>query len=354
MIFPSRSPPISLSFPKVKAGVTQEVESEMEKLRRDISSMRTQHSREIDNLLKVHLADKHNMLRAHKKTLRACIQDHDRTKERLTTMETRHAKDILRLHRQLSSLQRELEKLKETNEKTSEKVEDMRIRKNRFAQQSRDDRKRVDAMKLKMLKQFDKAARVKEDVERKLTSKIDENLRLHQSMHCGVEIRAGGRGDPFTPEFEHFAKQCMATGISAQGCLDQMESNVRFWLGEKAASSLRLKLPGVRWLQSIREQVGNESWLYSFIKIAGADEIFQHGFDETQIDRVSACNQWCLIRTGKSIEVVYIETGGLLIGGTAEEMKDHVKMQLQLCAATLVIWLIALFPSAAGGSPSSR
>jgi hypothetical protein len=43
----------------------------------------------------------------------------------------------------------------------------------------------------------------------------------------------------------------------------------------------------VDWFKKLREQVGIESWLCALIAIAGADEVLQHGINETMINRTS-------------------------------------------------------------------
>ena len=79
------------------------------------------------------------------------------------------------------------------------------------------------------------------------------------------------------------------------------------------------------WFKKLREQVGIESWLCALIAIAGADEVLQHGINETMINRTSTMNQWCLLDVGGDMQIVTIEAGGLMIGGTAADVKKHVE-----------------------------
>ena len=52
----------------------------------------------------------------------------------------------------------------------------------------------------------------------------------------------------------------------------------------------------------------------------------QFGFDETGIDCQSTMTEWCLIEgKGGEMEVVHMETGGILCGGTSQECADHVE-----------------------------
>jgi hypothetical protein len=62
------------------------------------------------------------------------------------------------------------------------------------------------------------------------------------------------------------------------------------------------------------------------IRIAGGDHVAQFGFDETGIDRASTMNQWVAIKSAAGeVTIVNVETGGMLVGGTAQECADHIK-----------------------------
>ena len=61
------------------------------------------------------------------------------------------------------------------------------------------------------------------------------------------------------------------------------------------------------------------------IQVAMADAVLQHECDGTGIDRQDTFAQWALIETDGIVELVTIEVGGVLIGGTAEETKQHIK-----------------------------
>ena len=71
--------------------------------------------------------------------------------------------------------------------------------------------------------------------------------------------------------------------------------------------------------------MGNISHVHAMLKIASADCVKQHGYDETGIDRVSTMNQWVLLEKDGGHEIVSLETGGVLIGGTAQECADHIE-----------------------------
>jgi hypothetical protein len=78
------------------------------------------------------------------------------------------------------------------------------------------------------------------------------------------------------------------------------------------------------------ERIGNESLLYAFVKVARAKEVLQFGSDETAIHRQGTYNQWVRIENDEGqIEVVYIETGGYLVGATAAEVSAHIEKTLE-------------------------
>jgi hypothetical protein len=61
------------------------------------------------------------------------------------------------------------------------------------------------------------------------------------------------------------------------------------------------------------------------IQIAGAEKILQWGFDETKLDGVSTMNQWVLLQQGNNApEIVTMEAAGLTVGGTEQELVEHV------------------------------
>ncbi len=72
-------------------------------------------------------------------------------------------------------------------------------------------------------------------------------------------------------------------------------SGCQILLEAEQASLFCQDLPQLRWVQTQREGLGIESYLYSFMRIAGASRILQWGFDETTLDGVSVLNQWALL-----------------------------------------------------------
>jgi hypothetical protein len=108
---------------------------------------------------------------------------------------------------------------------------------------------------------------------------------------------------------------------------------------------------GARWLprsfQNVRDKDGEKaptpegkglhSWMCAMMRIAGADVVRQFGHDETSIDYVATFNQWCLTEEGGELEVVVFEAGGLLVGGTAEEVAEHVQSTWERAQAAILM-----------------
>ena len=85
-------------------------------------------------------------------------------------------------------------------------------------------------------------------------------------------------------------------------------------------------VPSLGWFTKMRESVGLHSWVYAMVAIAGAEAVLQYGYDETQIDKVSTFNQWCLIYDKqKELNLITFEAGGMLVGGTAEKIASHIE-----------------------------
>jgi hypothetical protein len=114
------------------------------------------------------------------------------------------------------------------------------------------------------------------------------------------------------------------TGMSAVAVRDCTLMNAEFLLSPEELK--KVVVPDVRWTQKQREAMGSESWLHGMMKTCRAEEVLQFGFDETTIRRQSTMNQWALTKETKDspLEVVSIETAGMLVGGTSQETADHV------------------------------
>jgi hypothetical protein len=60
--------------------------------------------------------------------------------------------------------------------------------------------------------------------------------------------------------------------------------------------------------------------------IAKCERILQWGFDETSLDRIGTLNQWVKIEEAGEVQVLTLECAGLLTGGTALMVGEHVKV----------------------------
>ncbi len=118
----------------------------------------------------------------------------------------------------------------------------------------------------------------------------------------------------------------MATGSSARSVREQLFVNAAFFLEEARNTLFMETTPELRWFQSQREGLGNESLLYSFMQIAMCDEVCQWGFDETSLNGIATLNQWCRLKEGTTYRTVTIECAGLLPGSTASRIAAHVKI----------------------------
>jgi hypothetical protein len=125
--------------------------------------------------------------------------------------------------------------------------------------------------------------------------------------------------------FEQYARGILATGCSAKAARGTIAMSANVFLNADDYKKLNKVLPLQRWFQSQREGLGNEAWTYAMIRVAGAKKILQWGFDETKLDGVSTMNQWVLLQEGENApELVTIEAAGLTVGGTSQDLADHV------------------------------
>ena len=167
-----------------------------------------------------------------------------------------------------------------------------------------------------------RAKALREALELRRKDKEDLVLQAEQSK---IQTRTEGHGRPYTDEFEAHAAKCMATGISAELCREHMLLN-----GDFLRAGKRFLVPDMDWFDRLLERIGNESLLCAFVKVARARKVLQFGSDETAIHRQGTYNQWVRIEDDEGqIEVVYIETGGYLVGATAAEVSAHIEKTLE-------------------------
>jgi hypothetical protein len=87
-------------------------------------------------------------------------------------------------------------------------------------------------------------------------------------------------------------------------------------------------MPELRWFQTQKEGLGNESMLFSFMAIAMCDEMCQWGFDETSLtlNGISTLNQWCRIKEGAAYKTIATDCAGLLPGSTSSRIAAQVEI----------------------------
>jgi hypothetical protein len=105
-------------------------------------------------------------------------------------------------------------------------------------------------------------------------------------------IRSKRRNKGVTSLFEQHVRAALATGATARQVKDILLLDAHYMLPVDAAQMFSESVLQPRWFQAQREGLGLESYLYSFMRIAGASRVIQWGFDETTLDGVSVLNQW--------------------------------------------------------------
>ncbi len=161
--------------------------------------------------------------------------------------------------------------------------------------------------------------------------KISLPLSPHRAWQTLTTPR--GKGRPMSVAFEQYVRGILATGFSAKAARGTVSMSAKTFLSPERFKQMELVLPLERWFRSQREGIGCEAWTYAMIRVAGASKILQWGFDETKLDGISTINQSVLLTNNSNVpEVVAIEAAGLLVGGTAAQIAEHI------CAAKLARW----------------
>ena len=97
-------------------------------------------------------------------------------------------------------------------------------------------------------------------------------------------------------KFEEHVRCLMATGTTARQTREGLILNAaQFLKDEEECAQYQSELPGVEWFSKQREALGVESYLYTFMRIAGCETVQQWGFDETKIDGHDTFNQWAML-----------------------------------------------------------
>ena len=150
----------------------------------------------------------------------------------------------------------------------------------------------------------------------------DGEIKDPNSTIAKWEVRNKQRNKGVTSFFEQHVRTALATGATARQVKDMLLLDGNFLLPANGAKTFCDSLPQPRWFQTQREALGLESYLYSFMRIAGASRVIQWGFDETTLDGVSVLNQWAMLEfpvegsgggVGQSgVTIVTLECAGVL------------------------------------------
>jgi hypothetical protein len=125
----------------------------------------------------------------------------------------------------------------------------------------------------------------------------------------------------------------MATGATARAVRDGVLLNAGHFLTSSEAAIYCSEVPNEHWFSTQREALGLESYVYTFMRIAGCEKIIQWGFDETSIDGHETLNQWAMLMDGNEsgetfgapTTVVTLECAALLPGSEAPEVVHHIE-----------------------------
>ena len=155
-------------------------------------------------------------------------------------------------------------------------------------------------------------------------------------------IRYTQRNRGVTAQFEQHVRCALATGATARQVTDMLLLDANYLLDASKAAIFRDSMPQLRWVQTQREGLGLESYIYSFMRIAGAARVLQWGFDETTLDGVSVLNQWAMLEFvveeggggvegggdvgGQGVTIATLECAGVLPCGLAVEVVEHIEL----------------------------
>ena len=109
------------------------------------------------------------------------------------------------------------------------------------------------------------------------------------------EVKQAQLNKGMSTQFEEHVRCLMATGTTSRQTREGLILNAEQFLCDEELEDYRSEIPGVEWFTKQREAVGVESYLYTFMRIAGCESIRQWGFDETKIDGVDTFNQWAML-----------------------------------------------------------
>ena len=150
-------------------------------------------------------------------------------------------------------------------------------------------------------------------------------------MNRAWEVKQAEAHKGMSPKFEEHVRCLMATGSTARQAREGLILTAGQFLPEEECAEYRSQLPTIEWFAKQREALGVESYLYTFIRIAGAASVRQWGFDETKIDGHDTFNQWAMLIDGDEEEgikgacIVTLECAAVLPSSEAVNVVRHIE-----------------------------
>jgi hypothetical protein len=289
---------------------------EIEKLRGANHKLSTAHDAKVRRLIK-----------AHDRELDALVMSSAAASEHFRVASEHNVSTESRLGRRIRDLEKEVEGLRECEELLRSGIKDVRAdlaatKKERNVLKSNlknnsEGHKESMTKKREQLKEMEATHR-----ERHETMLANLNDLVEKSQAKKICTK-GGVGGSCTLDFERHVRRLLSTEATAEAIREGIIMNAEFFIPDDEARK-GIEVPEVRWIQKQREAMGAESWLYGMMAIFQANEVLQFGFDETMLQRTSTMNQWCLMRReeGGEVEVVTIETAGIMVGSTSQDVAD--------------------------------
>jgi hypothetical protein len=141
-------------------------------------------------------------------------------------------------------------------------------------------------------------------------------------------------------QFEEHVRCLLATSTTARQTREGLLLTAGQFLKGEEREQYQAEISGSEWFAKQREALGVESYLYTFMRIAGCEVIQQWGFDETKIDGHDTFNQWAMLidpsqgnETIETIDVpgkggasiVTLEYASILPCSEAAEVVRHIE-----------------------------
>jgi hypothetical protein len=243
-------------------------------------------------------------------------------RERVATETVALEKEAVRLERRVANREKTIEELEHRLELKLKNEEKRSKRKDLALRQARSSKAATAAVQGELDEAEEEMGRMKRELE-----KAKEELLFEAPLSTVLSTRTKKKGRPYSDKFEAFAVRSLAGGISAPQLRNQMLEDKDFFLEHLSQEERdEFVVPEIDWFIKLRERVGTEALLHAFVKIAGAKEVQEFGFDEAEINGQSTLNQWCkILLADGGTEIVTIGVGGILVGGKAAEVTAQIE-----------------------------